>query len=327
MHANTRQNAAICSSPLAGLNPQQLLEAPGLRTVLRSNDFGQWDSLVAHSLGHHRSRLLPGSAPFNAQIRMGAVEEFQVLLLHGRGQIELVREQCGHGVLWLPLQGLSQETINGNACVAEPGMALLFQPGDAMRGLTSEEVSGISILVPQEHLLGATPRSPLLQRGRLERQLIAAGLQLAEAAAWQPQGSRHAAEALVEALHQCRNPPDPGQQRERITSMRRRSTVAEACRWIDQHLAERFSVDHLSSAVGVSARTLQYSFLQELGHSPMAEAKRVRLRQLRRLLQDPDQKHRSISELMEASGLLACGITAADYRRWCGESPRRTRRN
>ena len=51
------------------------------------------------------------------------------------------------------------------------------------------------------------------------------------------------------------------------------------------------------------------------------------LRQLRRLLQDPDHKHRSISELMEASGLLACGITAADYRRWCGESPRRTRRN
>jgi len=30
---------------------------------------------------------------------------------------------------------------------------------------------------------------------------------------------------------------------------------------------------------------------------------------------------------MSRAGLLACGMTAADYRRWCGESPRRTRRH
>jgi AraC-like DNA-binding protein len=310
---------------LAGLKPPQLLEAPGLRTVLRSNDFGQWDSQVASSLGHHRSRLLPGSAPFEAWIRCGAVEEFQVLLLHGRGQIHLQREQCGHGVLWLPLQGLSQETINGEEHLAEPGMGLVFQPGDAMRGLTSEEVSGISIVVPADQLQAAAPRSPLIQRGRLDRQLISAGLQLAEAAAWRPQGARHAAAALVEALHQWCTPPEPGQRRERIPARRRRSTVANACRWMEAHLAERFSVVELSQALGVSVRTLQYSFQQELGHAPMVEAKRLRLRQLRRFLLDPGQQHHSIAALMDASGLLACGITAADYRRWCGESPKRTR--
>jgi hypothetical protein len=101
--------------------------------LLCSQDFGEWEELVASSLGHHRSRLLPGSLPFEAQIRAGGVDEFQVLWLQGTGQLELQREQCGHGVLWLPLQGLSHETINGEEQLAEPSMGLLFRPGDVMR--------------------------------------------------------------------------------------------------------------------------------------------------------------------------------------------------
>jgi AraC family ethanolamine operon transcriptional activator len=91
------------------------------------------------------------------------------------------------------------------------------------------------------------------------------------------------------------------------------------------HLSERFSVRDLSQAIGVSVRTLQYAFQQEPGQTPMGEAKRLRLRQLRRQLQDPSLQGQSIAALMEASGLLACGATAADYRRWCGETPRQTR--
>lgn len=81
----------------------------------------------------------------------------------------------------------------------------------------------------------------------------------------------------------------------------------------------------MAQAVGVSARTLQYAFLQELGCTPMAEAKRQRLQQLRSLLQDPEFRSRSIAELMTASGLLACGATAIDYRQRFGESPRHSR--
>jgi hypothetical protein len=101
--------------------------------------------VVGNTLGHHSSRLLPGSIPFESRIQGAQVAEFQVLLLQGRGRLELLREQCGHGVLWLPLQGLSHERINGQEHLAEPGMGLLFQPGDAMHGVTSEEISGASI--------------------------------------------------------------------------------------------------------------------------------------------------------------------------------------
>lgn len=310
---------------MAVLQPRQLLDAPGLRTVLHTRAFGQWESLVASTLGHHRSRLLPGSPPFEARIRCGAVEEFQVLLLSGRGRLELLREQCGHGVLWIPLRGLTQEWINGVERVAEPGMALLFRPGDVMRGRTSDAITGLSILIPEPCLRGEAPPSPLLDQGHASRQLIAAGLQLARAAAWEPGGSQHAAAALEEALlHWC-HPPDSDQSPERITARRRRQAVAEARDWIQEHLTQRFRIEELSRAMGLSVRNLQYGFQEELGRSPMAEAKRLRLCRLRQLLQEADQDHRSIAELMQAAGLLACGGTAADYRRRWGESPRGTR--
>jgi AraC-like DNA-binding protein len=307
------------------INPVASHEAPGLQTLLKTTDFGEWDHAVSNSLGHHRSRLLPQSPPFAAQMRSGAVEEFKVLLLQGRGQVELLREQAGHGVLWLPLQGWSVETVNGQELLAEPGMGLLFRPGDVMRGWTSASITGISILLPESTLAGASQHVPLLHQGIAARRLINAGQQLANAAAQPTPGSRFAAEALSDALQQWANATKPDGRRERITTQRRRTTVAEACLWMEQHLGERFSMQELSAALGTPARTLQASFQQELGCTPMAQAKRLRLHRLRQLLLDRDQAASSISDLMAASGLLACGATAADYRQWCGELPSRTR--
>jgi transcriptional regulator GlxA family with amidase domain len=145
------------------------------------------------------------------------------------------------------------------------------------------------------------------------------------AAAWRPEGSEHAAAALEEALQLWSHPPDCDRRRERLTTRRHRQTVAESCRWMDDHLCRRFSLAELGLAMGISVRTLQYGFREQLGRSPMAELKRRRLRRLRQLLQEPDHDNRSVAELMQAAGLLACGATAADYGRCWGESPRRTR--
>ena len=244
-------------------------------------------------------------------MRTGAVEELAVLHLQGQGQVALVREQCGHGGLWLPLQGLSHERINGEEHLAEPGTALLFHPGDQMQGLTSEGTCGVSILLPPSSL-------PV----RAARQLIDAAWQLVDCASQAHQGARFAAAALVDALQQWEEAPAAMDGGAGLSPDRRRRTVADACLWMAEHLTERFSVVELSRATHVSVRTLQYSFQQELGSTPMAQAKRLRLR---RLLQDPDLAAHTVTELMEQAGLLACGVTSADYRQWCGESPRRTR--
>jgi AraC-like DNA-binding protein len=259
-------------------------------------------------------------------MRGAQVDEFQLLWLQGSGQLELVREQCGDGVLWLPVEGLMQETVNGVEHLAEPGTALLFQPGDSMTGLTAEAIGGVSIVVPQHYLAWQGPYSPLLRQGVMAQQLIQAGWDLVEVAANQPMGSSFAAERLVDALQQLCNPHNLDQHHERITARRRRALVSDACDWMLHRLADRFSVVELSAAMHVSVRTLQTSFQAELGCSPMAELKRMRLHQLRRFLLNPGLRHQSVAELMNQAGLLACGVTAADYQRWCGELPRRTRR-
>lgn len=304
---------------------QSWQEGSGWTPLLRSNDFEAWQSVVSASLGHHRSTLLSGSAPFEAHMRAAAVEEMALLQIEGRGVVELQREQCGHGVLWLPLRGWSHEQINGEEHLAEPGMGLLFRPGDAMRGVTSEEVAGVSILVPGSLLSAQPPFPRLLWRGSPARQVLDAAWQLVQAAAFSSPGATFAAEALEDALQQWCQYTAYELAEERHSLVRRRTLVGEACLWMRDHLAERFSVIELSGVLHVSVRTLQYSFQAELGCTPMAYVKRLRLRQLRLLLQDPELRTRSIAALMEASGLLACGVTAADYRAWCGETPRRTR--
>lgn len=203
-------------------------------------------------------------------------------------------------------------------------MAFLFRPDDAMRGLTSDTVAGFSIVLPEACVRGQDPSTPLLDHGHASRKLITAGLQLAWAAAWQPRGSEQATAALVEALDQWCHPLEPVQHPERITAARRRRTVVDARGRMEAHLERRFSLKELSGAMGVSPRSLQYGFREELGRTPMAEAKRLRLGRLRQLLQAADHDQQSVSERMQAAGLLACGATAADDGHCWGESPRRT---
>ncbi|MEB3157423.1 MAG: helix-turn-helix domain-containing protein [Cyanobacteriota bacterium] len=297
----------------------------GLAPVLDTEDFSAWETAVASTLGHHRSALLSSRQPFHARLRAGALGGYGVVRLQGRGRLRLERTQAEAWVLWLPLQGLSAERINGVPWLAEPGMGLLFRSGDEMEGETSLEHEGLSILIPPALQPGGEgPARPLLARGTTPQALLASARHLATAAAQRPPGAEHAATPFTEALRLWWE-SDRSEVRPRLPARRRRWMVGDAREWMAARLTERFTLAELSAAMELSPRQLQYSFLQELGHSPMAEAKRLRLRHLRALLQDPAQAKRGVADLMAASGLVASGVTAADYRRWCGERPRETR--
>ena len=294
--------------------------------MLHTRDFGCWQAAVAKILGQHRSELLSASNQFQAHFRVGRVGSFSVLHLQGRGRLRLNREQREHSVLWLPLRGITAERINGQSWLAEPGTGLLFQPGDAMEGETSETLAGLSILIPAElHRQPSRPVSPLLAAGPLHQRILASARALAVAAALQLSGAEIAADQLTEVLREWTERQEQPLRRERITARRRRETVESARQWLATRLPERFSLQDLSRVLTVSPRQLQYHFQQELGHSPMAEAKRLRLHRLRGLLLDRQRDNCSVAELMVASGLIASGVTSADYRRHFGESPRQTR--
>jgi AraC-like DNA-binding protein len=295
--------------------------------VLNTHDFDCWEAAVANTLGHHRSELLSPTNPFQAHFRIGRVGAFSVLHLQGRGRLRLNREQREQTVLWLPLRGITEERINGQSWLAEPGTGLLFQPGDAMEGETSETIEGLSILIPPDlHRQPSHPGFPLLAAGPLHQRILASARALAVAAALQLAGAERAADQLTEVLREWTERQEQPFHRERITARRRRDTVESARQWMAERLPERFSLENLSQAVAISPRQLQYHFQQELGHSPMAEAKRMRLQRLRSLLLDRERDSSNVAELMAASGLIASGVTSADYRLRFGESPRQTRR-
>ena len=305
----------------------QKLSGQGLATVLDTNDFGCWEAAVASTLGHHRSALLTTADPFEARMRSGQLGNVSVVHIQGRGRLRLIREQCHRSVLWLPLRGMTQERINGRDWLAPPGEGLLFRPGDALEGETSEEIEGLSLLLPPDWPGdSAATIPPLLATGPQAQAVLQQARQLAAAISQQPAGAIHAVDPLREALQAWIDGLLQPQRRERLTARRRRATVEDARQWMALRLSERFSVVELSQAVAVSPRQLQYHFQQELGHAPMAEAKRMRLDRLRSLLLDHDRAISSVAELMEASGLIASGVTSADYRLRFGESPRQTRR-
>ena len=303
-----------------------LFQAPELRPLLESVDFDEWQMVVGSSLGEHRSTLRTPANRFLCRMAWGQAGPLQLLHLEGHGQIDLQRVQGRqHAVLWLPLQGWSQERINGTWAVAEPGEALLMRPGDELEGATSLRLEGLSILLPASAVRPGLPS--FIGSGPPNQALVAAALRFAGAVARGLAGSEHAATNLLDALLEWEHHSAPGRdaKQERITAVRRRTYVAEARDWMGQHLHEACEILDVAKAVAVSPRTLQYAFLQELGRTPMAELRRLRLRHLRQLLQDSDHRSHSIAELMARSGLLASGSTAADYRRYCGESPRETR--
>jgi len=294
--------------------------------LLESADFDQWQTVIGSSLGEHHSTLRTPARRFMCRMAFGQAGPLQLLHLEGQGQIELSRLQGSeHGVLWLPLQGWSSERINGSWHVAEPGEALLLRPGDELEGSTSTRLEGLSILLPGSDVSPGLPSH--IGCGRHNRALVDAALGFARAVGAGQPGSAHAASNLLDAVQEWERQSEHGlgNKQERVTAIRRRTYVGEAREWMRLHLGEPIGIQQAAAAVTVSARTLQYAFLQELGHTPMAELKRLRLRSLRQLLQDPNHRNASIAELMVQSGLLACGSTAAEYRRYCGESPHETR--
>jgi len=80
----------------------------------------------------------------------------------------------------------------------------------------------------------------------------------------------------------------------------------------------------LCAAAAVSARTLEYAFREELGLSPAAFIRRLRLHALRRALLASALGESTVTELAYHLGFTQFGRLAGTYRRIFGEAPSAT---
>lgn len=316
-------------------------QPPAFKNLFNTNDFSQWEAQISLNLGTHHSLLRSHSQTFQACCYASEVGSLQILYLQGKGELELNRTQLERGLLWIPLKGVSEERINGTAVQATRGQAILIRPLDHLYGLTSAEMSGLSVILPDNFFINAEEandpnllrkagdqsRTLLCPEHSIDQAVITCAMRLSRAVSRCDPSSPIIASHFLDQLEQMvsTSPSIPG-MRHSLGAKRRWQIVQEAIRWMETHLSEPFRIGDVAAALGTPTRTIQQAFAEEMGRSPLAQAKLLRLHALRRNLQDPQQQILSIATQMLICGLPASGETAQAYRICFGELPNQTKR-
>jgi AraC family ethanolamine operon transcriptional activator len=105
---------------------------------------------------------------------------------------------------------------------------------------------------------------------------------------------------------------------------RRRAAVRRVEEYLDAHQRELPSMAELCAIAGVSERTLEYAFHEEVGLAPARYLRRRRLNQVRRELQASDPDGLRVTDVAMRWGFWQLGRFAAEYRALFGERPSET---
>lgn len=96
--------------------------------------------------------------------------------------------------------------------------------------------------------------------------------------------------------------------------------------YIDDHLAERITMDSVAKAVHMSVRSIQQGFREELGMSPMTHLRERRLERVHEELIDAILRRRHSHRSRGTLGFHHLGSFGVEYRKRWGESPSETLR-
>ncbi|MDR2239071.1 MAG: helix-turn-helix domain-containing protein [Zoogloeaceae bacterium] len=107
----------------------------------------------------------------------------------------------------------------------------------------------------------------------------------------------------------------------------RHAIVSRAQEYMRTHVEEPLTVEDLCRVLGVSRRTLQYSFQEVLQLNPVSYLRAIRLNGARRMLKSADPQRHSVQDIAARWGFWHLSHFANDYRRMFGELPSETLRN
>lgn len=127
-------------------------------------------------------------------------------------------------------------------------------------------------------------------------------------------------EVVVDLLEQPLEPHDAA----RSNALGRRGVVRQVQAWVDAHPDTVPSVPDLCALLHVCRRTLQYAFEAEVGLSPKAYLRCIRLNGVRRALRQASSPDQTVQGVAAAWGFWSLSQFASDYRRLFGELPSQT---
>ncbi len=106
----------------------------------------------------------------------------------------------------------------------------------------------------------------------------------------------------------------------------RHAIVSRAQDYMREHVEEPLTVEDLCRVLGVSRRTLQYSFQEVLQLNPVSYLRAMRLNGVRRMLKGADPLRDTVQDIAARWGFWHLSHFANDYRRMFGELPSETLR-
>lgn len=304
--------------------------------AIRSSDTAQIEHLLSATYGARRFTLRGGQD--DLQVRANHWQSGFLALSYCEygADVEVEFPEAGFfrqqfalkGAADIRIGGARREIGAGNFCVvpADATLRIGFRPGFEQLVLRVDEGflnSKLAALTGHHRPVRFEPRNhpggPAMDRLRrllghfiseLERKEPLTAIELTEF------------EQMVAVSFLCANPREIEDLGDPLAAGQERLRRVED--YIQAHWNEPLSLEALSAATDISARSILHHFRKWRGKTPMNYVKEVRLQQARKLLLE--SPHLTVTDIALACGFGNLGHFAVDYRRYWGERPSQTGR-
>lgn len=341
----------INTSGTAGA-PRPRLRPRGLPPALRAHGVYSTDNPAEAAmygrdlLGSHRVRAVdPGSDGFLATFHGVLIRDVTLgYLEYGAPVVLDVHELTEDYLVIVPATGTSTITNRGVTVDASPVVAAVPTPGTPMTLSCDADAAHLVVRIARSalqvhlsRLIGRTPSQPLdfdlrfdISSGSASRwnfavQMLHAELFEPDSLLLQGVGQGQLEEFVMSSLLYSLNSNYTDQLSSRSEPAHR--AIRAACDYIDRNLADPITVEDIARAGGVSVRTIQNLFAQQLGQSPTNYLRNERLERARSDLADaPSDSRLTVTDVALRWGFSHLGRFATTYRKRFGESPSETLR-
>ena len=297
----------------------------------------QWRTLEAHDAdeqAHNLRNWQQQYDQFGAGRFYGRIQELALPDLH------LFQEHTSHaliqrcivqpGALWLGFAARQQECrINGKNVAANE---LMIRPGNCeFELITPDDFDIFGIVINQQALLKSARQQQLaltqehlrFDKRQWDQQKLQALRQQVLHMLAPCRQSIHQQQPLLQSVLDLLVQAPP-KDTDKPSFRRRKAAVETVQQYVKEHYNRAISISELCDLVHMSRRSLQYSFEDVIGNSPLQYLKNFRLNAARRQLINGLAEHQSIAAVAADHGFWHAAQFAADYKHLFGENPSST---
>jgi AraC-like DNA-binding protein len=313
--------------------------------IFYTEDVDEASDLIGKALAPNSLTLGEvGAGGFAASMHGVRFREVSLLYLDLHVAATLDVPKCGrYYAVHMPMNGRAVGVVSGQDFEANTIRALVTNPGDELRIRFDHDSPQLIVRIEQDALERYLTR--LSGRMMTHKLAFTRSFDLASDAATRWHGAiqlLHTEVFYAGSLVQdgigigpleefCLSsllmiqPSSYREQLIRVAATPGRRAVRQSLDYIEQHLSEPLTMDAIAEHAGVSIRSIQQGFKDELGVTPMAYLRERRLERVREELTDAEAADGvTVTEVAERWGFNHLGSFAVLYRKRWGESPSQT---